>query len=334
MRILKVSESEAGGRLDKFLKRYLFGAPQSFVYKMLRKKNIRLNGGKAEPSSLLGCGDEITLFLSDETIDGFRKGAAKEAPLLEKENARPALSSFCSIVYEDDQLLVVSKRAGVLTQQSKAGEYTLNEALLDYVKSRGSGEGSGLHTSFRPSVMNRLDRNTTGLVTFAKTPACARLLASMLRERSLKKYYLAAVSGTVDGPAVREAWLSKDEKSNRAVLCPAPCEGGAHIRTAYRPLGSEGGNTLLQVDLMTGRTHQIRAHLAFLGHPVLGDPKYGDSAALRRLRSIYGIHAQMLHSYELCFPERCEAPLEHLSGKVLSAPVPPNFQKLFPHMKL
>ncbi len=331
MKKLVISGGEAGGRLDRYLKARFPGAPQGFLYKMLRKKNITLNGRKADPSAILSAGDEICLYLSDETAEKFHiTETAADSPKAVEERQAPPLSGFCTIVYEDGQILLADKKPGVLSQQARAGEYTLNEALLDYVRRCKAASYEG----FSPSVMNRLDRNTSGLVTFAKTPACARALSALFRTREAGKYYLAAVHGTVPGPASFSAWLIKDEANNTVRISNVPVSGGDRIETSFEPLASCDGRTLLKVRLLTGKTHQIRAHLSFLGYPVIGDPKYGDRAADRRLLSLYKIRSQLLHSYELCFPEQCAEPLSHLSGKVFRTAVPPVFQKLFPVIKL
>lgn len=342
MRKLTIPPEEAGQRLDKFLIKYFNKAPQSFVYKMLRKKNIKRNGKRADGSMLLAAGDLLELFLAEDTFALFREEkpqaahakAAREP--LQTGRGVPPLSACCRLIYEDSMLIIADKKAGVLSQKSQSSDISLNEVLLAYVQAEAvQASDTACPSLYTPSVCNRLDRNTTGLITFAKTYAAARCLSELFRGRTLRKDYLAAVKGELKCGGHVEAWLVKDAKTNRVRISALPQPDAAHIETAYEPLLQKDGMSLLRVRLLTGKTHQIRAHLAALGHPILGDTKYGDAELNRVLREKYGIRTQLLHAFELQFPEFPEqfgahaSALGAISGRLFTAPPPPAFQKLF-----
>ena len=325
MRLLMIGENEAGQRLDRFLEKYMDQAPKSFFYKMLRKKNITLNGKRAEGKERLLPGDEIRLFLADETIDGFSAHSGKSG----KEKAAELLPGELTpeILYEDGHVILFNKPAGLLSQKAEADDISLVEYLTSYLLESGQLTEKDLR-SFRPGICSRLDRNTSGLITFAKTYPAARVLSELFRSRSLHKYYIAAVKGVMEEKAHVTAYLYKDESTNRAVVRQQPFPGAEAIETAYEPIRGNGEYTLLRILLITGKTHQIRAHLASLGHPVLGDPKYGDPVLNGKLKRRFGISSQLLHSHELHMPERVQEPLSHLSGQIFQAAIPEVFQKV------
>lgn len=315
MQLIIVKENEKGQRLDKLLSKYLNRAPKSFLYKMLRKKNITLNGARAEGAEQLRCGDEIRLFLSDETIEKFRENV--KAAIVEVEP---------EIIYEDEKLLFLNKPAGILSQKAKETDTSMVEILISYLLKKGELTQKQLE-SFRPSICNRLDRNTTGLLAAGKTLSALQMLSQQFKERTLGKYYLCIVKGEIQA-ATLEGYLCKDEKTNIVAIRKKPASPeDLMIRTSYQPLASNGKLTLLRVKLITGRTHQIRAHLASVGHPIIGDPKYGEKRTNHSYDSAYQISAQLLHSYELCFPELC-GEFSYLSGKSFTAPLPEPFLRL------
>ena len=323
MQKLTISSREAGQRMDKFLVKYLNAASSGFLYKMLRKKNIDLNGRRAEPSVLLKEGDTINLWLSDETISAFRKEKQQVPENRKAAGKKAAAEAAYSILYEDDEIIIADKPCGLLSQKAGPRDISINELLLAHV--RKEADASSLR-AFTPSVCNRLDRNTSGLITFAKTYPAARLLSGLFADRSLHKYYLAPVLGTVEAPGHLRAYLRKDETDNRVLIREAYFEGASLIETAYEPVGIFGNCTLLKILLVTGKTHQIRAHLASLGHPLLGDAKYGDAEENRRLKKRFGLSHQLLHACELQFPETLPSPLSGLSGRSFRAEPPALFQ--------
>ena len=308
MKLITVHKQEEGQRLVKLLGAYLKEAPNSFFYKMLRKKNITLNGKKADGTEKLKCGDEIRLFLSDETYEKF---AGKVQP---KEKFPMAK---LNIVYEDSNVIFINKPAGMLSQKSVPSDVSLNEYLLGYLEKSGQWKQEE-SKAFRPSVCNRLDRNTSGLVICGKSMAGLQQMAALLKDRSLHKYYLCLVKGVMTEGQHLEGYLLKDENSNQVKIFQKETEGAAHIITEYEPLYTEGETTLLKVTLVTGKSHQIRAHLSSIGHPIIGDPKYGERKVNAFFRETHGIKNQMLHAWKLTFPELAE-PLDNLSEKSFEA---------------
>ena len=308
MKLITVHKQEEGQRLVKLLGAYLKEAPNSFFYKMLRKKNITLNGKKADGTEKLKCGDEIRLFLSDETYEKFAgKVQPKEKFPMVKLN----------IVYEDSNVIFINKPAGMLSQKSVPSDVSLNEYLLGYLEKSGQWKQEE-SKAFRPSVCNRLDRNTSGMVICGKSMAGLQQMAALLKDRSLHKYYLCLVKGVMTESQHLEGYLLKDENSNQVKIFQKETEGAAHIITEYEPLYTEGETTLLKVTLVTGKSHQIRAHLSSIGHPIIGDPKYGERKVNAFFRETHGIKNQMLHAWKLTFPELAE-PLDNLSEKSFEA---------------
>ena len=320
MKEIRIGENESGQRLDKFLLKYMSLAPKSFIYKMLRKKNITLNGKKAQGNEQLRQGDAVKLFPSDDTIGKFSE--TRTAGYAETE---------LDILYEDKHTIFINKPAGMLSQKAAAEDVSLVEHLIAYLLKTGQISEEALAT-FRPSVCNRLDRNTSGIVAAGKSLAALQQLSAMFRERRLKKYYLCLVHGRVTEARRISGFLSKDERTNRVRVQRAgerrsPQKEEARIETEYRPLRSGDGVTLLEVHLMTGKTHQIRAHLAAEGHPIIGDYKYGMRSVNDSFKREYGLSTQLLHSCRLCFPE-CTGALSELSGREITAPVPDLFRRI------
>lgn len=318
MRELKITKNEENQRLDKYLNRYLKTAGTGFLYKMMRKKNILLNGKKPKGGELLKEGDEIRLYLAEETIRNFQGGGERPGDF--------PVSKKLKILYEDSQIAVLDKPAGMLSQKAEPGDISANEYFLGHLLTEG-GFAPEDFLKYRPGVCNRLDRNTSGLLLAAKTLPAAQQAAGLLRSGELEKYYWTIVCGSVRARAHVRAYLKKDERTNRVRVEQAPFEGGGLIETAYEPLAGNGRATLLRVHLITGKTHQIRSHLAWLGHPVIGDAKYGRPEENRRYREAYGLRHQLLHAEELRFP-RLGGALAQLSEKSFEAPLPPVFEKI------
>lgn len=320
MQMLTVTANEAGQRLDKLLGKYLNQAGKGFLYKMMRKKNITLNGKKCSGDERLAEGDEIRLFLSDETIEKFSAAPAGESRKSQPGGRKPRLD----IIYEDSHILIVNKPAGMLSQKAKPEDMSLNEHILNYLIDSGHLPISQLRT-FKPSICNRLDRNTSGLVTAGVSLAGLQIMNGVFKDRSLHKYYRCLVKGQIKEKQLIAGFLKKDERTNTVAVYPTEAEGGVPILTEYVPISGNDRITLLQVTLITGRSHQIRAHLASTGHPILGDSKYGDPRLNDEMREKYKIRSQLLHSWKLELPEDLPEPLHYLSGRVFSAPVPEPF---------
>ena len=324
MKLVIINESEAGQRLDKYLNKLLKEAGKRFLYKMLRKKNITLNNKKADGSEHLQAGDEIRLFFSDETYEKFVGAPETVKPVVTKTST--AKLPPVKIIYQDADVMIVNKPAGILSQKAKADDVSLNEYILQYLLKKGKVTQESIST-FRPSVCNRLDRNTSGIVTAGVTYRGARELSNLLRERTADKRYLALVKGVLKRPAHLKGWLTKDSENNKVSVQTVESEGTQEIETDYIPLGDNGRMTLLEIHLITGKSHQIRAHLASIGHPVIGDNKYGEEQANGWYHRTYHGHFQMLHSWKLTIPrEGCE--LETLAGKTFRASLPENFVRV------
>lgn len=330
MRCITIGPNEAGQRLDKFLHKYMTEAPAGFFYKMMRKKNIVLNGGKCAGSEKLREGDRLQLFLAEETLEKF--GAAEHARCDTAEYER-AFFSFgpLPVIYEDAHILAVNKPAGLLSQKTKPGDLSLNEWLIGYLLNSGQTDSTALCT-FRPSVCNRLDRNTSGLVLCGKSLEGTQLLTELIRQRSIGKFYRLMVKGRLMQDGDFTAWLKKDEKTNQVRILDHFTEGARQIRTGIHPLSCgtlPGGPdfTCAEAELFTGKTHQIRAHLSFIGHPLLGDYKYGDAGTNACCRKL-GIKSQMLHAYRVEFPQRLPEHFKNLEGRTLTAPLSDAFLQL------
>lgn len=326
MQQVTISEREAQQRLDKFLHKYLPLASTSFFYKMLRKKNITLNGKKAEGKEKLQTGDIVTLFLSDETIASFKQSV----DLKEYEEAYKNLKGI-TVLYEDEHFLLMNKPAGILSQKAKEGDLSLNEWMIGYLLKKGIVTGESL-SNFKPSVCNRLDRNTMGIITGAKTLSGSQELNRLISSREVKKYYRLLVKGRMDPNQYKgellEGYLVKNEKTNKVTLSAKKTgEEASYIQTRYYPLKTYSDRTLVEVELITGKSHQIRAHMASVGFPLIGDYKYGDKNFNDSYKKQYHINSQLLYACRMEFPE-LKTPFEALSGQRIEAPVPKDFMKL------
>lgn len=317
MQEICVTENEAGQRLDKLLAKYLKEAPKSFFYKMLRKKNITLNGKKASGSEKLAQGDHVKLYLSDATIEKFSGKAFM---------VQPGRQEKLDILYEDANLLLLNKPAGMLSQKAKETDVSAVEHLIRYLLDTGQLTEQNLKI-FRPSVCNRLDRNTSGILAAGKSLAGLQEMSRFFKERTVSKYYLCLVYGRIDDEKSIKGYLCKEEEKNHVQIYQEGRPGSVRIETDYRPLASSAEATLLEVHLITGKTHQIRAHLAADGHPIIGDYKYG----IRKINDIYqreyGLKSQLLHAWRLRMPNE-EGPLEYLSGSEFTALPPAIFQRI------
>ncbi len=326
MKEITVGKNEDGKRFDKFIGQYFKEAGMGFLYKMLRKKNITLNKKKATGKEILKSGDVISVFFSDETFEKFSNNASDNAS--EYLDAYKKIGSL-EVIYEDEDVLFLNKPAGILTQKAKDGDLSVNEWLIGYLLSEGKIKERDL-TSFRPSVCNRLDRNTSGLVICSKSLAGAREMARLLKDRTMHKFYRTIVNGTVKEDADIEGYLIKDEKTNKVTLYKEEVKDSSYIKTSYHILKCfeyEGKKfTLLEVELHTGKTHQIRAHLSSEGYPIIGDTKYGKKKDNDFIKEKAGLKYQLLHAYRIEFPKDTE--LTNLSGKEFTADTPSVFDKI------
>lgn len=364
VKLLVIEGHEAGQRLDKYLGRYLAQAPKSFLYKMMRKKNITLNGKKCEGSEKLVAGDEVKLFFSDDTLEKFagkgldevagtkadvklstdkEKSADKKMTADKKTTSQsrrtlngpqiPALRKEW-IVYEDENILLLNKPVGMLSQKAEKTDVSAVEYVLAYLRDKGELTEES-YRRFHPSVCNRLDRNTSGLLIVGKSMAGLQGMSAVLKVRSLHKDYLCVVRGRIAEGCHIKGYLYKDEVKNVVQIYEKEVPGSLPIETWYTPMqyGKLEGSTmtqvvtLLKVRLVTGRSHQIRAHLASIGHPILGDYKYGDRKTNDICKKSFGFNYQLLHAWKLTLP-KMSGDLSYLSGKEFTAKMPEIFTRV------
>lgn len=337
MKEFTIGPNEAGQRFDKYLGKLLSGTSMGFIFKMLRKKNFTLNGKKAVGNEILAAGDQVKLFLSDETFDKFSS----------KEEEKHGKSQLCFslnelekrrlyIVYEDEHILIFNKPAGMLSQKAAETDISVNEYLIGYLLYQKELSPADLNT-FRPSIANRLDRNTSGLILCGKSLAGLQYLSEVIKNRSLEKYYRCIVEGKLQERLEIEGYLVKDSRKNQVLITTNKPQNGeaSFINTNINPIGQstwgERTYTELAVHLITGKPHQIRAHLSHIGHPIVGDLKYG-SGSKSRIAEKCHIKRQLLHSYRVVFPVT-EGKFSYLSKKEFTAALPYDYEKVLKELQ-
>ena len=327
MKEILVSKSDAGTRLDKFILKQLDKSSQGFVYKMLRKKNIVLNDKKASGSERLNEKDSVKFWLSDDTFETLSSDKSKKVTAIkELKKAKQSFDFKSSIIYEDEALILIDKPENILVQKSDKNDISLNDMLLAYLLKEGKIDEESLK-SYTPSICNRLDRNTKGIVIAAKTLAAARVLNAIIKDRSIKKEYLCIVKGVAKEEDCLNAWLRKNEKTNKVLVKKDEFDLAKPIKTLYKRLYTNGNYSLLSVELITGRTHQIRAHLASVGLPIIGDIKYGDKEANALAKKKYKVENQLLQAYRLTFPKLLKD-FAYLSGKCFESVIDKKFMEV------
>ena len=306
MREIIIDRTQSGSRLDKTALKYLGNAPMSFVYKMLRKKNITLNDKKAAGNEILKTGDSIKIYISENTFDLFTKE--------QKEGGPDKFELEKYIVFEDDNIIAMNKPAGMLSQKAEREDVSLNELLVAYLKK---------DRLFLPGISNRLDRNTSGIILAGKNPLASKLLNIAIRERYISKKYLCLVEGLFRNDGIYDAYLVKDSKANQVVISDSG-DLQDKITTGFRLIDANERYSLVEADLITGKPHQIRAHLAYLGHPIVGDTKYGEADINTFFKKKYALKWQLLHAYKIEFNEMTDE-LSYLNGTSIEAPLPEQF---------
>lgn len=303
-----IEKNDAGQRLDKFIKKAVPNLPQNLMYKYIRLKRIKLNGKRCEISSRLNVGDKLEMYINDEFFSSEKVQDFTSAP------------AQIDIVYEDENILLVNKKCGLVVHEDDDNTLdTLINRITHYLYDKGEYDPER-EQSFAPALCNRLDRNTEGIVICAKNAESLRLLNDIIKEREITKKYLCITLGT---PKPKEAtitaYLEKDESKKQVYISDKKTPSNKTIVTKYKVLETRGELSLCEIELITGRTHQIRAHMAYIGHPLLGDGKYGRNDDNRR----YGVKYQALCAYHLRFDFKSDKGiLNYLNGKSFSVAVP------------
>lgn len=306
MKQITVSKQNSNQRFDKYLLKYLNLAPKSFVYKMLRKKRIKLNGKKAAGNEILVENDTIEFYISEELMKEFMSEKVVETASIDFD-----------IVFEDDNLIVCSKPSGLVSQQDKNNiNNTLNDQLLYYMYEKGELDTSS-EAAFTPSICNRLDRNTSGIVVFGKNLQAVQAANKAFKENEIDKFYLALVKGEVKKHERFRGFHIKSA-DNKAEISTVEKPFSKEVLMEYSPIKSSEGFTLLEVKLLTGKSHQIRACLNYMGYPIVGDLKYGNKEVNLQFKNKYGLEYQFLHCYKTVFKQK-NTILEYLYNKELIA---------------
>ncbi|MFV0364334.1 MAG: RluA family pseudouridine synthase [Suipraeoptans sp.] len=323
MKEIIVNSNQANQRFDKLLKKVLNEANSSFIYKMLRKKNILLNDKKSSGNEMLIVGDVIKIYLSDETFSKFSTAKYNAAVLPPSE-----IKNFNKlIIYEDNNVILLNKPLGMLSQKAKNEDVSINELMIEYLLFKNEISTETLKT-FKPSICNRLDRNTTGIIIGGKSLFGLQQMNKMLKNRELSKFYIALIKGRIETNGYIKGYINKDEQNNKVSISTYEnSTNNSLIETSYIPICSSHDYTLLKVHLITGKTHQIRAHLSSIGHPIIGDYKYGDNTLNNFFKLHYNIKSQLLHSFELEF-KTLGGELEVLSKKKFIAELPEYFKNV------
>lgn len=301
MKRVTINKNDAGQRLDKFLFKFFESIPASMVYKGIRKKRIKVNGKKSEIGYMLCEGDVLELYINDEFFES-PKG----------DEAFKTLVPKLSVVYEDDNILLADKASGISVHDDETEKVnTLINHIKAYLFQKGEYNPDE-ENSFAPALCNRIDRNTSGIVIAAKNAVALRIMNEKIKNREIEKFYLCLVQGRLkDKEKTLKSYMVKNEAQNRVYVHDSPIDGGKTAITRYRVLAEGELTSLLEVELMTGRTHQIRAHLASIGHPLAGDGKYGTNEFNKKI----GMKHQALYSYKLKFKFSDENELSYLNGK-------------------
>lgn len=307
---IEIGPNEAGQRIDKFARKWLTNVPLSAIYKTIRKGDIKVNGKKVKEQ----------YFISEGDIVESREAKAAVKEKFVRNHAE------LKITYEDENMVLVEKRPGILVHSDeKNGEATLTDQVLTYLFDKGDYDPEK-EVTFKPAPCNRLDRNTSGVVIFGKKYEALKLINEMIRERDIQKYYVALIKGRIkDG--IYEAYISKSEDSNISKVYNEPKVDTKRISMEVKTIESCGTFSFIEIDLLTGRSHQLRAHLSFLGNPIVGDYKYGDKQINSFFYNKYELDYQFLYAYKVIF-KNCPEKLEYMQNKTIGESLPPIFKKI------
>ncbi len=302
MKQFTIQQNDANLRVDKFISKVAPSLPSNLIQKYIRLKRIKVNNTRTEAAFRLSIGDVVSMYINDEF---FEESRAKKA--------KPKLSAgFPDIIYEDSNIMLLNKPVGVPVHEDDSGSETLIAQILSYLSSKGEWNPER-ENSFIPALCNRIDRNTSGIVIAAKNAEALRIMNDKIKNRELSKFYLCAVIGTPKPlQGTIKNYIFKDAKENKVFVRATPCPGAKTAITKYKTVKTNGELSLVECELITGRTHQIRAHMASIGHALLGDGKYGKNADNKK----FGMKYQALCSYKLIFKfTETSGILEYLNGK-------------------
>ncbi len=313
-----ISSKEAHQRVDKYLRKYLSEAPLSFIYKLFRKKDVKINGHWVKENYILNEGEELTVYVSDEQINEFNKPRTIEKVSLSHQ-----------IVYEDENILIINKPRGLLVHGDISEQrITLTNEVLNYLYFKGKYDPKE-NLGFTPAPAHRLDRNTSGLVIFAKNLPSLQELEDLFKNKDeIDKIYLALVEGHLESPMEIDAPLLKDEKTGLVRIS----KQGKSARSYVEPYKYFNHFSLVKVQIYTGRTHQIRVHLASKNYPIVGDAKYGNFKLNKEFKDLYNFDNQFLHAYQIKF-KNIGGKLSYLSNKTFTAPLTKKEEEILNKLK-
>lgn len=309
-----VSNAESGQTLEKYVRKVLKTAPLSFIYKTFRKKDIKVNGHWEKEKYIIHENDEVSIYITDAQLEEFER----KLDLTANDQISPW------IIYEDKNLLLINKPRGILVQQDDKGvEKALDQMVVEYLMAKGE-YNPNKDKGFKPGPAHRLDRNTSGIVMFGKNHDTLAYLFELLKDHELiGKHYVSLVCGDVESDGVVEAPLRKNFDLHKVVVAKLK-DGAKPAKTIYHVMKKYNGYTLLDLTLVTGRTHQIRVHMSYIRHHVVGDTKYGDFKVNNVFAKEYGFKDQFLHASELHFG-KLKKPLEYLSSTSFKAEMPKEY---------
>ncbi len=311
---IEIKQNEADQRLDKFLRKLMKDVPLGMIFKSIRNGNVKVNGKKSKQNYRLELGDILTIkyvqFDSESNIKKFNR----------------VDFSAIQIAYEDENILVIEKWPGVLVHaDEKDGEASLTDYVLSYLFNKGDYDPKD-ELTFRPAPCNRLDRNTSGMVVYGKNMKALQVINEMIRNRSIKKYYCALVKGRIES-GLYEGYIVKDINTNTSKVFKKEVEGSKKIAMDVELIDSVGSYSYVEIELITGRSHQLRAHLASLGNYIIGDKKYGDKKINNYFNNKYTLGFQYLYAYKLIFKD-CPEEFSYLENKVITQALPPILKRV------
>ena len=315
-----VTALDANQTLEKYVKKVLPEASLNLIYKLFRKKDIKVNGHWEDKKYIVSVDEEISIYVKDSELN------EKEIKNISSNNN---LEKY--LVYEDDNILVVNKPRGLLTQKAEARDYSLDKMVLEYLSYKKEYD-INKDLAFTPGPAHRLDRNTSGLILFGKNISTLQYLFTLLKDKEeLDKHYLTLVKGEIFEEGEITAPLKKDLETGKVIVASIK-DGAKKAKTIYKVIQRFNGYTLLDVKLVTGRTHQIRVHMSYIKHPVIGDSKYGDFKENKYFEKLYGFKNQFLHAYKLVF-KNVDEPISYLKNKTIEISLNEEYKNLLNKLK-